>query len=231
MKRFLVMLMAFFLTGFPLFADDWAEVKKQINRIKKSSLYIYAEVTAAEKQEAKDLAEEILYSEINEWAAKQKKLRNSPNLVVNNRKELWESVELPRGNMFRAFLFVKKSDIIPAENAEVITAMPSTIEEIKRTVDLTSQLPDAVLEIAQCRKYSELAAMITEMKQQGRICDYGRYVSLDRPEDYFLAIYNREGEVVAVLTPGERRQNVENGQPDSEKNYAGCGAIGFKLNN
>ena len=68
------------------------------------------------------------------------------------------------------------------------------------------------------------------MKQQGRIAHYGRYSSLQNPKDYYLAIYNKEGEVVAVLTPGTERINVQTRQTDSEKNYKGCGAIGFKIN-
>ena len=122
-------------------ADDLEDAKKEINRIKKSSQYIYSEVTAPDAQGAKDMAEEILFSEINEWVTKQKKLRNSPNIVINNRKELWTSVELPRGNMIRAFLYVKKSDIIPAENTEVIENT-SKIEEIKSEVNFTMQLPE-----------------------------------------------------------------------------------------
>jgi len=53
---------------------------------------------------------------------------------------------------------------------------------------------------------------------------------LQNPKDYYLAIYNKEGEVVAVLTPGTERINVQTRQTDSEKNYKGCGAIGFKIN-
>ena len=62
-----------FFMAFSLFlggnvrADNNEDLKKQINQIKKNSQYIYAEVTAATEIEAKDLAEEILYSEINEY--------------------------------------------------------------------------------------------------------------------------------------------------------------------
>lgn len=229
MKQFLLFLTACCFLPVHLMGDDLDKAKKEINRIKKNSQYIYSEVTAPDAQEAKDMAEDILYSEINEWVSKQKKLRNSPNIVINNRKELWTSMELPRGNMFRAFLYVKKSDIIPAENTEVIENS-SKVEEIKSEVNFSMQLPDVVLEIVKCTRYSDMASMITNMKQQGRIAHYGRYSSLDKPEDYYLAIYNREGEVVAVLSPGTTRMNVQSRQADSEQNYKGCGAIGFKVN-
>lgn len=229
MKQILLFLTACCFLPVHLMADDLEDAKKEINRIKKSSQYIYSEVTAPDAQGAKDMAEEILFSEINEWVTKQKKLRNSPNIVINNRKELWTSVELPRGNMIRAFLYVKKSDIIPAENTEVIENT-SKIEEIKSEVNFTIQLPEEVQEITKCTRYSDMASMITDMKQQGRIAHYGRYSSLQNPKDYYLAIYNKEGEVVAVLTPGTERINVQTRQTDSEKNYKGCGAIGFKIN-
>ena len=197
MKQILLFLTACCFLPVHLMADDLEDAKKEINRIKKSSQYIYSEVTAPDAQGAKDMAEEILFSEINEWVTKQKKLRNSPNIVINNRKELWTSVELPRGNMIRAFLYVKKSDIIPAENTEVIENT-SKIEEIKSEVNFTMQLPEEVQEITKCTRYSDMASMITDMKQQGRIAHYGRYSSLQNPKDYYLAIYNKEGEVVAV---------------------------------
>lgn len=192
MKQILLFLTACCFLPVHLMADDLEDAKKEINRIKKSSQYIYSEVTAPDAQGAKDMAEEILFSEINEWVTKQKKLRNSPNIVINNRKELWTSVELPRGNMIRAFLYVKKSDIIPAENTEVIENT-SKIEEIKSEVNFTMQLPEEVQEITKCTRYSDMASMITDMKQQGRIAHYGRYSSLQNPKDYYLAIYNKEG--------------------------------------
>ena len=216
MKQILLFLTACCFLPVHLMADDLEDAKKEITEIKKSSQYIYSEVTAPDAQGAKDMAEEILFSEINEWVTKQKKLRNSPNIVINNRKELWTSVELPRGNMIRAFLYVKKSDIIPAENTEVIENT-SKIEEIKSEVNFTMQLPEEVQEITKCTRYSDMASMITDMKQQGRIAHYGRYSSLQNPKDYYLAIYNKEGEVVAVLTPGTERINVQTRQTDKRK--------------
>ena len=86
------------------------EIKKQINSIKKSSQYLYGEVTAPTLEEAKNLAQESLYEKINEWVATKKKLQDGRNIVVNNKKEIYGEVSLPRGNMFRSFIYVKKSD-------------------------------------------------------------------------------------------------------------------------
>ena len=179
-----------FFMAFSLFlggnvrADNNEDLKKQINQIKKNSQYIYAEVTAATEIEAKDLAEEILYSEINEWVAKQKKLSQSPNIVVNNKKEIWTSVSLPRGNMFRSFLYVKKSDIIPAESSEIIentTVQPQSEKSAPEQKE--PAIPRVVQDIANCTEYTDLAMKITNLKESGEVLDYGRYASLERKED------------------------------------------------
>lgn len=209
-------------------ADDVEETKKQINSIKKSSQYIYAEVTAATESEAKDLAEEILYEEINKWAANQKKLKNSPTFVVNNKHELYTSMSMPRGNMYRSFVYVKKSDIQPAENTQVIAnTNPNANTQEGSSVSLI--VPDAVRELAACTEYSVLAEKIQAMKGQGRVKSYARYAQLNNPDACYLAIYNTAGKVVAILTPGAQRTNIATGQSDGVANYRGCGAIGFEI--
>ena len=74
-----------------------------------------------------------------------------------------------------------------------------------------------------------MADKVKQMTADGRIKDYARYASLVNPDKCYLVIYNREGKVVAVLTPGPDRRNVKTGQADGVKNYSGCGAIGLEL--
>lgn len=209
------------------------EAKKHINEIKKSSAYIYAEATAQTETEAKDLAEEILYQEINEWAAKQKKLKNSANIVINNKRDVWTSMMLPRGNMFRSFIFVKKTDIQPADNVDVIVnntaAAASTAGAEVKPATVEIVLPEAIKTIAACTEYADMAAKVKQLKTEGKLKGFARYASIENPEACFLAIYNMAGKVVALLTPGKERINVATKQPDSVANYSGCGAIGIEV--
>lgn len=222
-------LFAFILAWLPLFslfADQTDEVKKQINKIKKSSQYIYAESTAPTEADARSYAESKLYEEINKWVATQRKLKKSPNLVVNNRKELWTMLSMPRGsNMYRSFLYVKKNDILPTENAVIISnqSLPPVEDSMKET------LPEIVAKIAACTQYGDMAAMVKQAKNEGKIKNYARYASLANPDKCYLIIYNREGKVVATLTPEPDRKNIKTNKPDSVKNYSGCGAIGVEL--
>ena len=202
------------------------DVKKEINKIKKSSQYIYAESTAPTEEDARAYAEERLFDEVNKWVSTQKKMKGSANLVVNNRKELWTTLSMPRGtNMSRYFIYVKKKDIIPTDNAVVIAneSRPAVEEKLQPV------LPEAVNLLADITDYYAMAEKVKQLKAEGKIEDYGRYASLDDPDECYLIIYNREGKVVAILTPGPERLNVKTNQPDGVANYSGCGAIGIEV--
>lgn len=216
------------------FAQNTDEIKKEINKIKKSSRYIYAEATSPTEEEAQAIAEEILYDEVNEWAATQRKMRNHANLLVNNKKEYWTCMSMPRGsNMFRYFIYVEKSDIIATDNTTMIkneaqTAQDTEAKSVVQPLKMHS-VPDVVKEILTYTEYEEMASKIMEMKDSGRIKSYARYASLSNPDSCYLVIYDRQGKVVAILTPGTERVNVATGNPDGIKNYSGCGAIGFEI--
>lgn len=228
MKTILNILFLMLIPCAGLSAQDDGAMKKKINSVKKNtSVYLYGEATAATEQEARDLAEDILHNEINKWAATKKKLQGSTNLIVNNKQSLWTSMSLPRGNMYRAFVYVKKTDIIPADNTEVIeNNAPALVSEVSEV----RTYPAAVLEIAACTKYDDFVDKIKQMKADGRVRCFERYAKLDNPDSYYLAIYDTGGNVIAVLTPGASRRNVKTSVADGVKNYPGCGAIGFVVN-
>ena len=216
------------------FAQNSEEAKKTINSIKKNSQYIYAEATAATQQDAKDLAEEILYEEINSYVASKKKMRINPKIVINNRKELVSSLALPRGNMFRSFIYVKKSDVLAVENSEMIGNKTSNGETAAATTTpvvstVTPVYADEVKQVMACSTFDEVKNLMTKLKSEGKIRHFGGYASLEDPDPYYLAIYNRQYQIVAVLTPGPNRTNTKTGEEDQVTNYKGCGAVGFVL--
>lgn len=236
--RHLLTLLLACLTFASAYAADKDDVKKQINRIKKSNAYLYAIGTGSTEKEAHDLAEELLYNEINAWAAKKKSMQGVQKFVVNNKKTLWTNLSLTRGNMVQSFIYVKKSDIAPAENSEVINAtatpnMQSTVEPIeekktqKASKKSLAKYPDFITELSQCTEYSDFVTKLRQMKTDGRIKSYNRYSKLTNANACYLAIYNTAGKMVAILSPGETRKNVTTGATDGVDNYHGCGAIGF----
>lgn len=294
-----------FALAFPLFftslcavGQEVTDVKTQINQIKKNtSDYIYAEITATTEPDAKMLAEDLLYEEINKWAATQQNLQASQKFLVNNKTSCITTLSTTRGNMFRCFMYIRKSDIQNANNADLVentslksnrdvqtsttvqtsTAAQSdstsqtsaaaqadstsqtttssvpiqseaaaqpvveepTIKEEKvvtqsRTQDVTetgsrSLYPQVVKTLATLRTYSDMIAKAQAYKTLGEIVELVTNKFPESIEQYYLVIYDQQGRVQALLTPGMQRVNVCTGNDDSEKNYHGCKAFAFKV--
>ncbi len=282
-----------FALAFPLFftslcavGQEVTDVKTQINQIKKNtSDYIYAEITATTESDAKMLAEDLLYEEINKWAATQQNLQASQKFLVNNKTSCITTLSTTRGNMFRCFMYIRKSDIQNANNADLVenTSLKSdrdvqisttvqtsttaqsdstsqttttsapiqseaaaqpvvvgpTIKEEKvitqsRTQDVTetgsrSLYPQVVKTLATLRTYSDMIAKAQAYKTLGEIVELVTNKFPESIEQYYLVIYDQQGRVQALLTPGMQRVNVCTGNDDSEKNYRGCKAFAFKV--
>lgn len=276
-----------FALAFPLFftslcavGQEVTDVKTQINQIKKNtSDYIYAEITATTEPDAKMLAEDLLYEEINKWAATQQNLQASQKFLVNNKTSCITTLSTTRGNMFRCFMYIRKSDIQNANNADLVenTSLKSdrdvqtstsaqsdstsqttttsapiqseaaaqsvvegpTIKEEKvvtqsRTQDVTetgsrSLYPQVVKTLATLRTYSDMIAKAQAYKTLGEIVELVTNKFPESIEQYYLVIYDQQGRVQALLTPGMQRVNVCTGNDDSEKNYHGCKAFAFKV--
>lgn len=294
-----------FVLAFPLFftslcavGQEVTDVKSQINQIKKNtSDYIYAEITATTEPDAKMLAEDLLYEEINKWAATQQNLQASQKFLVNNKTSCITTLSTTRGNMFRCFMYIRKSDIQNANNADLVentslksnrdvqtsttvqtstaaqsdstsqtsaaaqadstsqtttTSVPiqseaaaqpvvegPTIKEEKvvtqsSTQDVTetgsrSLYPQVVKTLATLRTYSDMIAKAQAYKTLGEIVELVTNKFPESIEQYYLVIYDQQGRVQALLTPGMQRVNVCTGNDDSEKNYHGCKAFAFKV--
>lgn len=296
-KTFALALPLFF-TSLCAVGQEVTDVKAQINQIKKNtSDYIYAEITATTEPDAKMLAEDLLYEEINKWAATQQNLQASQKFLVNNKTSCITTLSTTRGNMFRCFMYIRKSDIQNANNADLVentniksdsnvqtstsvqtstpalpdstsqtatvpvpvqseveaqtvsTTQPITtvqpiaeepaVKEEKvvtqsNTQDVTetgsrSLYPQVVKTLATLRTYSDMIAKAQAYKTLGDIVELVTNKFPESIEQYYLVIYDQQGRVQALLTPGMQRVNVCTGNDDSEKNYHGCKAFAFKV--
>lgn len=222
-----------------MYAQQTNELKKEINRIKKSSQYLYAETTMDDSEEALSTALDILMHDAQKWIAEKKNLNDQDvDLVLTNISQNYEKVELPRGDMFRAFVYVKKADIFLAHNT-IVTDGPQIAmgeSEVKilsgEMVEPTPvNLPEAIQQLLSLHKYDEVPPCLESLQKTGQIVDYKRYASLQNPDSYVLIIYNRQAEVEAILSEGPDRINYRTGEPDGVVNYKGRGAIGVQLKN
>ncbi len=296
-KTFALALPLFF-TSLCAVGQEVTDVKAQINQIKKNtSDYIYAEITATTEPDAKMLAEDLLYEEINKWAATQQNLQASQKFLVNNKTSCITTLSTTRGNMFRCFMYIRKSDIQNANNADLVentnimsdrnvqtstsvqtstpalpdstsqtTTVPEPVQsEVEAQTVSTSQpittvqpiaeepavkeekvvtqsntqdvtetgsrslYPQVVKTLATLRTYSDMIAKAQAYKTLGDIVELVTNKFPESIEQYYLVIYDQQGRVQALLTPGMQRVNVCTGNDDSEKNYHGCKAFAFKV--
>lgn len=226
--------------------------KKEINKMKKSQLYLYAEATLPEKKKALATAMEKLQDEARKWIQEKKKNKEvESDLVLSNIEQISGKIELPRGNMYRAFVYIKKADIIPSQNTQVIelynslrTDIPAATEEkpgssyevLPASVHVEETEPvglasDVIKRLLALKKFEEIQPCLLALKKEGKVTDYKKYAALTKPEDYLLIVYNKQAEIEAVLSDGEERYNLRTNAPDGVANYKGRGAIGVKLSN
>ena len=115
---------------------------KQINSIKRNNQYIYAEATMATESEAYQVAEELLTVYINDYVEDKKKLSKAENIIIKDIASNCDKIHMMRGEMYRVFVYVTKSDIIPADN--LITMVKPEVVEVKP--EPTIALPPAQIE-------------------------------------------------------------------------------------
>ena len=86
-------------------------------------------------------------------------------------------------------------------------------------------------QIKKAKNFFELRQIMEPLKEKGDITDYGKYATAKKPEDCYLVVYDPAGNIKALLGKGKDvRKNLKTGKDDSVKNYRGCGAIWFIIN-
>ena len=117
MKKLLFILISVLLAHSDVFGQS---ISKQINDVKRSSQYLSAEATMDTEANAYQLAEELLAKQISEYVSEHKSLKKAPTVIVKDVAGKAERMQMKRGTMVRVFLYVKKSDVIAADNTRVI---------------------------------------------------------------------------------------------------------------
>lgn len=108
-RKRLLAVIAFMLCFSASFAQT-DNVQKEINSVKRDTAYIYAEATMKKIEDAIEGAKAVLELQMTEWLKSQG--MSGTETCVTKAKENIMTLKTKRGNFHRAFLYVKKSDII-----------------------------------------------------------------------------------------------------------------------
>ena len=145
------------LVGFSALAQT---TSKQINQIKRSPLYLYAEATMESEAEAQSVAYELLLQQVQEYIASSKSLSAADNVLIKDVKTKGESLSMMRGEMHRVFVYVKKYDIEAVSNTVAVNNNTNT------AVNLPAQGPTTTTQSTPVPTVTETPAPAQPATQQ-----------------------------------------------------------------
>ena len=228
-------------------AQTAADVAKNINKIKRDTMFIYAEATMKDLNEAYNGARAILEMKVGDWVRLQHPAEGI-ELCIVKAKEHFVQLETRRGDFYRAFVYVRKSDILPvadksevtvfevspvtkpnqmeAKPAIIVTEEKPQVEEKQQVLELTSEEKQMKL----IRSFYDVEPYIKGLKSQGKLNAYGKYATMPENEDCHIFVYDKQGNISALLRKSAAKQyNLNTLKEDNIKNYKNCGAIWFQL--
>lgn len=232
-------------------AQTVADAARSINAIKRDTTFIYAEATTGNLDTALYNAKAILEVKIRDWVREQ-----HPNegieVCIAKAKEHSFDVRTRRGNLQRAFVYVRKSDILPiADRSEVVVfevaqeadeATASTPAEVlSEDTQAAEPEPDtepAVTLTAEEQKMlaisdlNDLNRFVVQHREQNRLNGYGKYSTMPKDADCHIFICDTQGKVVARFRHQSdgKTYNLSTLKADAVENYR-LGAIWFQLRN
>ena len=244
MKRLLLSLLYII---FHLSFSYGQSVAQNINKVKRDTMYIYAESTTKDLNEAYSNARAILEMQVGEWVRKQHPSEGI-ELCIVKAKEHFMQLDTRRGELYRAFVYVRKSDIMPiadksevtvievapvtkpkqveAKPAIIVTEDKPRVEEKQQVLELTSEEK----QMKQIRSFYDVEPYIKGLKSKGKLNAYGKYATMPENDDCHLFVYDKQGNISALLRKsGAMQYNLNTLKEDNVKNYKNCGAIWFQL--
>lgn len=237
MRKLLHIIMAL-IAALPIMANDRVA---DINAIKKSPDFLSAEATMKTADEAAIVARDLLRDEIIRWTTEE--LKSPIDSVEAQRfSEKADTMTTQRVDMMRVLVYIDKASVeepIPTLASEPEAASDHTLlSDSARQIILQRFAPKkAVLsqgvirKMMRARNFFELKDVMEPLKKSGEIIDYGKYATAKNPALCYLIVYDPAGNLVAWLGKGdEKRKNLKTGKSESIRDYRGCGAIWFTIN-
>lgn len=190
---------------------------RQINALKLDTTLIYAEATMKELKNAELDANALFDMKVSEWIEqtyKDEEIKYDLSEIRRHRKEL----HMLRSNLYyRVFIYIYLNDI------EVERLQPMVKEEM-------FVLNEEELEMVTLDSFYKIEPYIKLLESKGKLKAYGKFKNLPNNDLCYLFIYNKEGEIVAVMKhTADEVLNLKTLEQDIVTNYKNCGAIWFQL--
>ena len=242
MKHFLLAL-SFLIYHFSL--SHAQTTAKRINEVKRDVNYLYAEATTKTAEEAILAAKSILEVKVGDWVRATHSGEGIEVCIAKAKEQTFE-VQTRRGDYYRAFVYVKKSDILPISNkSEVVVFQVDTVSSEKPLITPQEAISEEapIVEAAQAltltqeeqkmtaiTSFYDIEPYVKNLKAIGKLKAYGKYATMPTGSNCHLFVYDRQGNIIATLRKSPDRQyNLRTLKEDNIKNYINCGAIWLQL--
>lgn len=158
-----------------------------------------------------------------------KELDTDPNQEQEEPKEQLDTIEMTQGPEIVDSIAIAPNDTILIQEKKDSLVSKKVLNLLKN--NYLGRKGGVIEQIKKAKNFFELKQIMEPLKQKGEIVDYGKYATAKNPEGCYLIVYDPAGNIKAFLGKGEKvRWNLKTGKEDSIKNYRGCGAIWFTIN-
>lgn len=234
MKRLLIF---FLILSAILMVSAMDRRLEDINTVKRDTTYLYAEATMKTQADAAKVANELLQEELIRWSAEQQQPIDSLTAIQLSQQA--DTMVTRRAEMYRVFTYMKKDQILsgPQKAEMTVTKEPrdsSLLTDSAKQILFRRFLPPrdhgVLKKILGAKNFFELKDIMEPLKKSGEITAYGKYATIQNPQDCYLIIYDPAGNICALLDKGgDPRKNLKTGKKETIQHYRGCGAIWFTL--
>lgn len=217
---------------------------EEMNEIKLSGQYFTGEATGNTDSEAQQFALANLMESLANYCDE----CECPMIKETDVTAKMKNMKMQRGDKMLVLLYVPKSIVTAmsgqsASTANVINPASSTQAPIasaqvsqpsNESLNISSysssthaEVPDIIKRIGTIETYTGLDAVLNMAQSNGSVIEYGKYKSINKPDDCYLVMVNREMNVVGILSPKHngKRTNIKDGSDvDSEgmRNFMNC---------
>ena len=238
--------------------QTWADdsLVDSINDIKRNSAFVYGEATEENRQHADSLARTDLLLNIQEWVFKNTEQVVDEELDKRISRHV-KTISMRRADKIRVFVYLQKYDVMPLladmgihfsdttavdvfkipqkerVDTEKLLATSKKLSEIFAQSAEKPQTRNGVLnKILKAKDFFELRTILKTLIDQKAITSYGKGKTNKQPENCYWVIYDRAGNIKAVLGKGkDKRKNLKTNRDENLSKYEGkgYGAIWFQI--
>lgn len=224
----IAVLLVLFAWSIPTLAQE--DKNAEINKIKRSRNYLTVTGTSMfSAEEASENARMLIDVEIEQWL--QENAEGDIAGYVAKSKENLAVIETKRGSLFRAFIYVKKKDILPYYENEtvmaelpnpIVTDTPIMVDTMKVEEVIVPPIEENIVEMKKATEeesilkvysVSSVSKYLGKLKQADKLAEYGKEIAW--PDNgvvyFFFADYNNVVRGYIKMTDGTAF-NLANGE-------------------